>query len=92
MPKRSLPACEKVSLPALLRSDDLPLTLRWRNQDQIRRWFFFSDLIAPEEHANWFEQYRGATMILCLLLRISRRATSRWSGGGLPHRLGKRPR
>lgn len=59
MPKRSLPAVENESVRLrLLRSDDLPLTLRWRNQDHIRRWFFYSVLIAPEQHASWFEQYQ----------------------------------
>jgi RimJ/RimL family protein N-acetyltransferase len=59
MPKRSLPAFENERVRLrLLCSDDLPLTLRWRNQDHIRRWFFFSDLIAPEQHAHWFEQYQ----------------------------------
>jgi RimJ/RimL family protein N-acetyltransferase len=59
MPKRSLPACENERIRLrLLQADDLPQTLRWRNQDHIRRWFFYSDLIAPEQHARWFEQYR----------------------------------
>jgi diamine N-acetyltransferase len=58
MPKRPLPFFENDRIRLrLLRSDDLSLTLRWRNQDHIRRWFFFSDLIAPEQHASWFEQY-----------------------------------
>jgi RimJ/RimL family protein N-acetyltransferase len=59
MVKRYLPAVENERVRLrLLRSDDLPLTLRWRNQDHIRRWFFYSDLIAPEQHSSWFEQYR----------------------------------
>jgi diamine N-acetyltransferase len=59
MPKCSLPDYENELVRLrLLRKDDLPLTLRWRNQDHIRRWFFFSDLITPEQHASWFEQYR----------------------------------
>jgi RimJ/RimL family protein N-acetyltransferase len=59
MPKRSLPASqnERVRL-RLLQGEDLSLTLHWRNQDHIRRWFFFSDVIAPEQHARWFEQYQ----------------------------------
>jgi RimJ/RimL family protein N-acetyltransferase len=59
MPKRSLPARENERVRLrLLRGEDLPLTLRWRNQDPIRRWFFFSDLISPEQHASWFKQYQ----------------------------------
>jgi RimJ/RimL family protein N-acetyltransferase len=42
----------------LLEEPDLPATLAWRNQDQIRRWFFSSDLITPEQHRAWFEQYK----------------------------------
>ncbi len=42
----------------LLEQRDLPLTLAWRNQEQIRKWFFFSDIIAPEQHRAWFDLYR----------------------------------
>jgi diamine N-acetyltransferase len=42
----------------LLLAGDLPRTLAWRNQDHIRRWFFFSDPLTPEQHAAWFEQYQ----------------------------------
>jgi RimJ/RimL family protein N-acetyltransferase len=42
----------------LLEEADLPLTLRWRNQDHIRKWFFYSDPLSPEQHQAWFEQYR----------------------------------
>ena len=42
----------------LLEEADLPLTLDWRNRDENRRWFFSSDVIAPEQHRRWFEQYR----------------------------------
>ena len=33
------------------------MTLRWRNQDHIRKWFFHSDVITPEQHRAWFERY-----------------------------------
>ncbi|MCS7070297.1 MAG: GNAT family N-acetyltransferase [Anaerolinea sp.] len=42
----------------LLTEADLPLTLAWRNQDHIRRWFFHADVIQPEQHRAWFEKYR----------------------------------
>jgi RimJ/RimL family protein N-acetyltransferase len=42
----------------LLEEADLPQTLAWRNQDHIRRWFLTSDVITPEQHREWFEQYR----------------------------------
>ena len=34
------------------------MTLAWRNQDGIRQWFLSSDVIAPERHRAWWEQYR----------------------------------
>jgi RimJ/RimL family protein N-acetyltransferase len=42
----------------LLQESDLPLTLAWRNDDENRRWFFSTDVIAPEQHRQWFDQYR----------------------------------
>lgn len=42
----------------LLEEADLLLTLRWRNQDHIRQWFFHSAIITPEQHRAWFEKYR----------------------------------
>jgi len=41
----------------LLEEQDLPRTLAWRNQDHIRRWFFFSERLTPEQHAGWFARY-----------------------------------
>ena len=37
----------------LLEEADLPMTLAWRNQDHIRKWFFHSDVITPEQHRRW---------------------------------------
>lgn len=42
----------------LLEEADLPLTLAWRNADENRRWFFSTDVIAPDAHRRWFDQYR----------------------------------
>lgn len=42
----------------LLDEADLPMTLAWRNQDHIRRWFLSSDVITPDQHRRWYEQYR----------------------------------
>jgi len=42
----------------LLEEVDLPMTLAWRNQDHIRRWFMTSAVITPEQHAAWFAAYR----------------------------------
>ncbi len=59
MAKRSLPPIqsERVRL-RLLEEGDLPLTLNWRNRDDIRIWFVNSDVIAPENHLKWFAQYQ----------------------------------
>ena len=42
----------------LLEEADLPMTLAWRNQDHIRKWFLSSDVITSGQHRNWFERYR----------------------------------
>lgn len=41
-----------------LAEADLPLTLGWRNQEHLRRWFLNSDPLTPEQHRGWFERYR----------------------------------
>jgi len=58
MPKRAIPYLENDLVRLrLLQENDLPMTLRWRNQDHIRRWFFCSDVITPEQHTKWFQQH-----------------------------------
>jgi len=42
----------------LLEVDDLDLTLSWRNQDEIRKWFFFQERIELTNHLAWFEKYQ----------------------------------
>jgi RimJ/RimL family protein N-acetyltransferase len=42
----------------LLERDDLPLTLAWRNQDHVRKWFLNTDVILEEKHVAWFERYK----------------------------------
>lgn len=41
----------------LLDEVDLPVTLAWRNRDDIRIWFFTSDKITLERHIEWFRRY-----------------------------------
>jgi RimJ/RimL family protein N-acetyltransferase len=41
----------------LLRESDLPMTLKWRNQDHIRKWFVHSGVLTPEQHREWFRGY-----------------------------------
>ena len=36
---------------------DLPMTLAWRNNEHIRRWFINSDPLTEEQHRGWFARY-----------------------------------
>ena len=58
MAKKSISTIEdsRVRL-RLLEEKDLDLTLSWRNQDEIRKWFFFQDKIEKKNHCAWFEKY-----------------------------------
>ena len=59
MTKRELPIIENDRIILrLLESTDLPLTLSWRNQDNIRKWFLNTDVILAEKHVAWFERYK----------------------------------
>ena len=59
MPKRPVvPLVSSRVRLRLLEEPDLPLTLAWRNQDHIRRWFFHSAVITPEQHRAWWERYK----------------------------------
>lgn len=57
--KRDVPPIvgERVTL-RMLREEDLPLTLSWRNADCNRVWFIHSAPIAWEQHLAWFARYR----------------------------------
>ncbi len=37
----------------LLEEADLEMTLGWRNQDEVRRWFYTSSVLTFEQHRNW---------------------------------------
>jgi diamine N-acetyltransferase len=43
----------------LLTEADLPMTLAWRNQDHIRKWFLNPNTITSEQHRAWFSNYIG---------------------------------
>ncbi|MCU0587249.1 MAG: GNAT family N-acetyltransferase [Syntrophobacteraceae bacterium] len=59
MPKLSIPPIEGERIVLrLLEEADLDMTLRWRNQDHIRKWFKSSAVISPSRHRAWFESYR----------------------------------
>lgn len=40
-----------------LTEADLPLTLAWRNRDDVRPYFIHSEPITPEQHRAWYEAY-----------------------------------
>lgn len=42
-----------------IRTDDLPLTLAWRNRDEARIWFRNAAPISEEGHRQWFAAYLG---------------------------------
>ena len=42
----------------LLQPDDLPYTLAWRNEVDVRKWFKFSGVVSLEQHLVWFEKYQ----------------------------------
>jgi diamine N-acetyltransferase len=56
----------------LLTEADLPLTLSWRNQAEIRRWFLSSDMITPEQHAAWFRKYQERDNDLVFIIEETR--------------------
>ncbi|MCB9418927.1 MAG: GNAT family N-acetyltransferase [Ardenticatenaceae bacterium] len=58
MPKKQVPFIgnDKITLK-LLTLEDLPLTREWRNHNDIRRWFFHSDIISEAQHNRWFQNY-----------------------------------
>lgn len=59
MPKRDIPPVtgERVRL-RLLREQDLPATLVWRNADENRVWFFDSARLTSDQHEAWFHRYQ----------------------------------
>jgi diamine N-acetyltransferase len=59
VPKRDLdPLISTRVRLRLLEPGDLPMTLRWRNRDDVRRWFFDDRVLALDDHRAWFERYR----------------------------------
>lgn len=37
----------------LLEEADLRMTLGWRNQDEVRKWFYTSNVLTFEQHQDW---------------------------------------
>jgi len=59
MTKRDVAPREKEGVRLrLLEDEDLKMTLAWRNQAHIRRWFFYAEVISWEMHTSWYETYK----------------------------------
>ena len=59
MPKRRIaPLVNGRVRLRLLEEADLPMTLAWRNRDDIRQWFLTTDVISADRHRAWYEQYK----------------------------------
>ena len=59
MAKRKLHVIENDRIVLrLLEYADLPLTLSWRNRDEIRKWFLNTAIIPIDDHYAWFERYQ----------------------------------
>ncbi len=58
----------KISL-CLLEEADLATTLKWRNQEEIRKWFFHSDIITYEQHLEWFRSYQNSDEDYVFIIR-----------------------
>lgn len=41
----------------LLQEEDLQQTLKWRNQDNVRKWFKTTDIIDIKDHKSWYQYY-----------------------------------
>jgi RimJ/RimL family protein N-acetyltransferase len=48
---------ERVRL-RLLTQADIEMTRRWRNQDNVRKWFVYSDIIQSDQQRDWFAKYQ----------------------------------
>lgn len=52
-----------------LREHHLPLTMAWRNADDVRIWFKTPDLLSPDQHRRWYEAYAGKPDDFIFLIR-----------------------
>ncbi len=41
----------------LLTAADLPMTLAWRNRDEVRCWFKYDAVLTSAQHREWFDRY-----------------------------------
>ncbi|MEX2269867.1 MAG: GNAT family N-acetyltransferase [Vicinamibacterales bacterium] len=57
----------------LLEESDLPLTREWRNREDVRHWFFSSDIVTEQQHRAWYERYRDKASDLVFIVEETRR-------------------
>lgn len=57
--KRTIgPLCEENLTLRLIKKEDMPHTLSWRNHPNHRDWFNSTQIILLENHLRWFEEYK----------------------------------
>jgi RimJ/RimL family protein N-acetyltransferase len=47
---------------------DIEMVRRWRNQDSIRKWFVYSEIITEEQQLKWWEKYSLAENDLMFII------------------------
>ncbi len=52
----------------MLTADDLPMTLAWRNREDVRRWFRQSTEIDMATHVAWFEEQQLVDDVLVFVV------------------------
>lgn len=52
----------------LLAEQDLPLTLAWRNRDEVRRWFKHSEKLSMGGHQQWFDKHQSGDDALMFIV------------------------
>lgn len=53
-----------------LARGDLENTLKWRNDDDSRSWFHYTEVIGPEQHQAWFDAYQAKTDDVVFVLDV----------------------
>lgn len=49
-----------------LEERDLPLTMRWRNDERSLRWFKNADPLGWDSHVSWFRRYQASDASDCM--------------------------
>lgn len=49
----------------MLKDNDLPLVLGWRNSDRVRPYMFHDHIITQEEHQTWYQGLKESKQTIC---------------------------